>query len=283
MTERSVGLGLKPVHYEDVLAQLPQLGCFEIHPENYYSPGGCHFWLEKIRANYPLLLHSVSLSPGSAERVPPEDIQRLKTLADRYQPRHISEHLAWSRLNGVYFHDLLPLPYTQESLDSVCRNIQQIQEGVGASILIENPTVYISFEDSMPETEFLTNVCQRTDCGLLLDINNVYVNSINQGIDADAYIENLPAERIGEIHLAGHRLMPQGDHLDRDMLIDSHDAPVIDDVWALFSRHIHRFQSCPVIIERDGNIPPLDALLAEVAIAENILSQPCDLPEVKRG
>ncbi|MGY0216838.1 MNIO family bufferin maturase [Endozoicomonadaceae bacterium StTr2] len=266
------GLGLRPAYYDDVLASAPPMDCFEIHPENYYSAGGTHHWLEKIRQDYPLLLHSVSLSPGSAECVPVEDIARLKALADRYQSYHISEHLAWSRLGQTYFHDLLPLPYTSESLETVCRNIQQIQEGVGVQILLENPTVYVRFQESMPETEFLTEICRRTGCGLLLDINNIYINSINHDLDADAYIKALPAECVGEIHLAGHQRQ-DGEMLegsDRRLLIDSHDAAVASDVWSLYSRHIQCFPECPVIIERDSNFPPLDELLAEAEIARTI-------------
>lgn len=261
------GLGLKPAHYDDAWrARMPGLW-FEVHPENYMVDGGPRLaWLEAIRAHHPISLHGVALSLAAA--APPDEthLLRLKTLAERVQPALVSEHLAWSAWRGHYLPDLLPFPRTHEALARIAANIERTQEALGRPIAVENPAHYLTIEGhDWSETDFLCELCARTGCGLLLDINNVYVSARNVGVDAHAYIDAVPADSIMEIHLAGHSLDAG---TTPALVIDSHDAAVDDAVWALYRHAIERMGPRPTLIERDDNIPAFEALCAERGVAQ---------------
>lgn len=220
--------------------------------------------LDRIRALYPVAMHGVSMSIGSADGLSADYLQRLRALADRIEPLWISDHLSWSRVEQFNSHDLLPLPFTDEALDRVCANIGQAQDALDRPLVLENPSTYLTFAaDEMSEWEFLAAMCARTGCYLLLDVNNIYVSATNHGFDPLAYLANIPAERVRQIHLAGHS---QG----RDRLIDTHDQPVPDPVWHLYGEAIARLGPVATMIERDDNIPPLDELLGELAQARAI-------------
>ena len=219
---------------------------------------------------YPLSLHGVGLSLGSAEGIDRRHLGRLKTLVERVEPALVSEHLSWSVAGGVYLNHLLPLPYTEEALDMVSRNVDHVQSELGRPILVENPSLYLRFEESpIPEPEFLAELSRRTGCGLLCDVNNVFVSAHNLGWDADAYLDALPAKAIREIHLAGHA---RNDADGSAILIDDHGSRVADSVWALFQRALTRFGALPTLIEWDTDIPPLDVLLGEAREADRLLA-----------
>ena len=275
------GLGLKPAHYDDALrARMPGLW-FEVHPENYMVDGGPRLaWLEAIRAHHPISLHGVALSLAAA--APPDEthLLRLKTLAERVQPTLVSEHLAWSAWRGHYLPDLLPFPRTNGALMRIAANIERTQEVLGRSIAIENPAHYLTIEGhEWSETDFLRELCARTGCGLLVDINNVYVSARNVGVDARAYIDAVPADRVMEIHLAGHALDAG---TTPALVIDSHDAAVDDAVWALYRRALERMGPQPTLIERDDNVPAFEVLCAERRIAQTMLERvsQCDGQEI---
>ncbi len=273
ITELGGGLGLKPVHYGDAYASTERGLWFEVHPENYMVDGGPRLaWLETIRSRHPVSLHGVALSLA-ADAVPDEThLRRLKALVDRVEPALVSEHLAWSTWRGTYHPDLLPFPRTQEALVRIASNIVRTQDTLGRRIAIENPTHYLVIEGhDWSETDFLAELARRTGCGLLLDVNNVYVSARNVGIDAAAYVDAVDAASVMEIHLAGHSL-DAGTMLP-PLLIDSHDAAIDDDVWALYRRVIARIGPRPTLIERDDNIPPFEALLAERERAQTILEE----------
>jgi hypothetical protein len=264
------GVGLKPEHYRDVLETRPDIGWFEVHPENYMGAGGMpHHALERVRQHYPLSMHGVGLSLGGAERPDGAHLARLKQLADRYQPALFSEHLAWSTHEGAYFGDLLPLPYTEATLRHVADHVEEAQTALGRRLLIENPSTYLCFAESdMDEVAFLGALAQRTGCGLLLDVNNVYVSAVNHGYDAAGYIDAFPVEPVGEIHLAGHA------ELDEDgapLLIDAHDRQVKEAVWQLYRRFIGRSGPVPTLIEWDANVPAWPVLFAEARRAEAMM------------
>ncbi len=267
----SAGVGLKAQHYDIVLDQRPKLGWFEVHPENYMGAGGPpHHYLTRIRERYPLSLHGVGLSIGGARALDIAHLDRLKALIDRYQPEQFSEHLAWSTHEVGYLSDLLPLPYTDETLATVCRHIDQAQQHLGRHLLLENPSVYVAFEaSSHDEIGFLNEVVKRTGCGLLLDVNNVYVSSTNLARDPEAYIDAFPMQHVGEIHLAGHA--EDSDAAGDRLLIDSHDRCVIDPVWELYRRAVVRGGPRPTLIEWDDDIPEWDDLYAEAQRAERIM------------
>lgn len=270
MTHPSAGLGLKPQHYDEALACPADGLWFEVHPENYMVDGGPRLaWLDAIRRDKPLSLHGVGLSLAGDTAPDPAHLARLKTLADRYQPFVMSEHLAWSQRGDVYHPDLLPFPRSRRMLDRVCDNVSRAQDALGRRLLIENPSHYLALRGhEMSEPEFLTEMAARTGCGLLLDINNVHVSASNLKTPAAAYLDALPAEAIGEIHLAGHAPDPEwGD----DLLIDSHGASVSDSVWALYARTIVRIGPRPTLIERDDNIPAFIELMRERDQADAIL------------
>ncbi|MGE0212782.1 MAG: DUF692 domain-containing protein [Parvibaculaceae bacterium] len=265
------GIGLKPQHYREVLEARPALGFFEVHAENYMGEGGPpHRWLERIRRDYPLSLHGVALSLGSEGPLDREHLKRLKSLIERYEPGLFSEHLAWSTHEDAYLDDLLPLPYTEETLARVCRHIDETQEFLGRRLLLENPSTYLLFEDStLSETDFLRGIVRRTGCGLLLDVNNVFVSAVNHATDALAYLADFPFEHVGEIHLAGHD--ERTDDGGVPFLIDAHGSPVADPVWALYAHVVFRAGPKPTLIERDANLPPLPDLVAEAARADAVL------------
>jgi uncharacterized protein (UPF0276 family) len=268
--QMGAGLGLKPNHYSDALDCAAEGLWLEVHPENYMVEGGPRLaWLEAIGSQHPLSLHGVSLS--LAADCPPDEshLKRFKALVDRVQPALISEHLAWSAWRGQYHPDLLPFPRTVEALQRIASNIQRTQDALGRSIAIENPTHYLSLPGhEFSEVEFLTELSTRTGCGLLLDINNVHISAHNLGFDASKYLDAFPAKAITEIHLAGHTVDPG----DTQLLIDTHDAPIADDVWLLYRRVIDRIGRRPTLIERDDNIPGFDVLLAERDRAQGLLN-----------
>ena len=260
------GIGLRSPHVGEVLATRPALPWLEVHPENYLGGGPAVRALLAIRRDYPLSVHAVGLSVGSADGVDRRHLARIKDLVDRVEPSLVSEHLAWSQVGGAYLNHLLPLPYTEESLATVVRNIDAVQTAFGRRILIENPSGYLRFATStIPEPEFLAALVTRAGCGLLCDLNNIYVTSENLGLDPVAYLEALPPEAVGELHLAGHSA---NDADGRTILIDDHGSPVGPAVWALYERALGRFGARPTLIEWDTDIPPLEVLLGEAQRAE---------------
>lgn len=267
------GLGLKAEHYRKILADRPALGFFEIHAENYMGGGGPpHRYLSAIREHYELSLHGVGLSIGGPRALNREHLARLKSLSQRYRPFLFSEHLAWSTHDTGYLSDLLPLPYTGETLQRVADHIDETQDFVGRQMLLENPSSYMSFEEStFSEAEFIAEIARRTGCGLLLDVNNVFVSARNLGTDPLSYIDAYPLRLVQEIHLAGHDAVrdPAGEVL----LIDAHGSDVEDDVWSLYSEVIARVGQLSTLIERDNNVPPLDELLKEARRADAILDR----------
>ena len=267
------GVGLKPQHYDDILGLTPDIGWFEVHPENYMGAGGPpHHYLERVRERYPLSLHGVGMSIGGAAPLSEVHLKRLKILNDRYEPGLFSEHLAWSTHEDYYLNDLLPIPYTGETLAHVARHVSQVQDALGRRILIENPSTYIQFSGSdMSEVAFLSELAQRSGCGLLLDVNNVYVSSINHNDDPVAYIDAFPMEHVGEIHLAGHAEFEDG--AGAPLLIDAHDRKVADAVWALYERAIRRGGPVPTLIEWDNDIPAWGVLFAQAQRAGRVIME----------
>jgi uncharacterized protein (UPF0276 family) len=266
------GIGLKPQHYKKILEEQPDLGWFEVHPENYMGAGGPpHRYLEEIRANYPLSMHGVGLSLGSAGSLDKEHLKALKILVDRYQPGLVSEHLSWSHGQEVFMNDLLPLFYTEESLKIVVDHVSEVQDYLGRQILIENPSTYLSLKDNvMSETEFLTAVARQSGCGLLLDVNNVYVCARNHGFDPMAYVSEISPELVGEIHLAGHQVF---DIQGTELRIDDHGSAVCEDVWDLHAHALSLLGSRPMLIEWDTDVPELSVLLSEAAKADHLAVQ----------
>jgi len=270
----SAGVGLKPQHYADALAHAaagrdPGLW-FEVHPENYMVAGGPRLkWLEAIRAESPLSLHGVGLSLAGPERPDREHLARYRALIDRYRPFVVSEHLAWSRADGVYMPDLLPVPRTDATLTLMVEHVVEAQEALGRRLLIENPSAYLALDHDWDEVDFLVELARRSGCGLLIDVNNVHVSAHNMGGDADVWIDRVPADLVGEIHVAGHRPDP---NIGPALLIDSHDAPVDAAVWALHARLVDRIGPRPTLLERDGEVPAFDALMAERAMAQSALN-----------
>ena len=258
----TAGLSLKPEHFAPALSSQADGLWFEVHPENYMVAGGPRLgWLEAIRSEHPVSLHGVSLSLAGDAEPDPDHLQRLAALAQRIQPTLISEHLAWSSWSGQYFPDLLPFPRTNEALNRIAANIARSQDALARPIAIENPSHYLHIDGhEWDEIDFLNALAQRTGCSLLLDINNVYVSARNLGFCAEDWLDRFPHARVSEVHLAGHSVDPQwGDAL----LIDSHDAPVASKVWALYRRFIERAGPKPTLIERDGNVPDFEVLMAE--------------------
>ncbi len=259
------GLGLRKPHYQDFLTGTVPVDFVEVISENFMVPGGRpRDILRRIREFHPVALHGVSMSLGSADGIDRGYLLRLKALADEIEPMIVADHLSWTRTAGFNSHDLLPLPYTSEALDVICGNICRAQDLLGRTLLIENPSSYLGFAASeMTEWEFIAAMGQRTGCDLLLDINNIYVSGFNHGFDARDYVKGIPFERVRQIHLAGHSC-------GQDLLIDTHDQPVPDPVWKLFALVMEQHVDVAVMIERDDNIPPLDELLEELAIARSI-------------
>lgn len=259
------GLGLRTDHYHQILDSKPNVDWFEIISENYMVPGGkpLHF-LDRIRAEYPIVMHGVSLSIGSKAPLNQTYLRDLRKLIDRVQPEWISDHICWTGVHGKNLHDLLPLPYTEETANHVAERVKIVQDFLGRRILLENASTYASYVNStMTEWEFVSMICEKADCLLLLDVNNVYVSSYNHGFDARTFFDNVPTSRVQQIHLAGH-------HNHGDYIIDTHDAPVVDPVWALYDYALSLCGPVSTMIERDDNIPALDELVAELQIARDI-------------
>lgn len=266
------GIGLRSVHQDEIIKRRPPIAWVEVHTENYFAAGGAQLEaLHMIRQDYPLSLHGVGLSLGSADPLDLEHVQSMKRLVDSFEPAFVSEHLCWSSIDGQHLNDLLPLPYVAEALKHVSGNILRCQEQLGRQIMIENVSSYLEFENAeMAEWEFLANVAADADCGILLDVNNVYVNSRNHEFDPFDYIDSLPAARIGEIHLAGHQVNRHG---EIEIFIDTHNTIVAPDVWHLYRYAIERIGPRPTLIEWDTNIPALDVLVAEAAKAQSIMAE----------
>lgn len=265
------GLGLRPDHYESLLAGNLPVDWFEIISENYMVPGGKPLaYLDRFRERYPLVMHGVSLSIGSTDPLDSIYLHELRKLADRVQPPWISDHLCWTGVDGLNMHDLLPLPYTGEALKYVAQRIGYVQDFIGRRFLLENVSSYVTYKTgAMTEWEFLTRVADAADCGILLDINNIHVSAFNHGFDAHEYIDYIPAERVYQFHLAGHT--NHGDYI-----VDTHDEPIIDPVWELFRYAWQKLGPVSTLIERDANIPPVEELVAEVEWARKIAAE-CDV------
>jgi uncharacterized protein (UPF0276 family) len=265
------GLGLRVDHYEEILNSEPAVDWFEIISENYMVPGGKpRHYLERIRARYPLVMHGVSLSIGSTDPLDRDYLRQLKQLAAQVEPAWISDHLCWTGVAGTNLHDLLPLPYSEEAVEHVAARVRAVQDFLGRRILLENVSSYLSYADSqLSEWEFLAAVCERADCLILLDVNNIYVSSVNHEFDPRAYLDGVPAGRVQQFHLAGHE-----DH--GDYIIDTHDHPVPDPVWALYAEALKRFGPVSTMIERDDHIPELPELVAELERARQISAATLD-------
>ena len=266
------GVGFKPAHFRDILAAAQPIGFFEVHAENYMGAGGPpHAQLGALRERYALSVHGVGLSIGSMRPLNRDHLVRLKMLCDRYAPESFSEHLAWSSHDDVYLNDLLPLPYTQQTLRRVAEHIDEVQTALGRQMLLENPSTYIRFDDStIPEVDFLTEVSKRTGCGLLLDVNNVFVSAKNHGTQPLSYLDSFPLDRVKEVHLGGHD--EETDDIGAPLLIDTHGSPIAEAVWTLYAHVIARTGPIPTLIEWDNNVPDWPTLRAEAIAAQDILS-----------
>ena len=266
------GVGLRSPHYREFLETRPTAGWLEVHPENYFAAGGkpLHF-LEQLRAHYPLSLHGVGLSIGSTDPLNTRHLDQLKGLIQRFEPALVSEHVSWGSVGGRYHNDLLPLPYTEEALAHMVERIGQVQDYLGRQILVENISSYLEYQIStIPEWEFIVALAGRTGCGLLLDVNNIYVNACNHGFDPEIFLTAIPVEQVQEIHLAGFTVTTFS---DGQMLIDTHSRPVCEEVWALYRQAVQRFGPVPTLIEWDADLPPLPVLLAEADQADVILRE----------
>ncbi|MCG6871594.1 MAG: DUF692 domain-containing protein [Gammaproteobacteria bacterium] len=262
------GLGLRPDHYQAILDSDPPVDWFELLSENYLVPGGkpLHF-LDRICERFPVVMHGVSLSVGSTDPLDRDYLADLRTLADRARPHWISDHLCWTGIDQRNLHDLLPLPYTDEAVLHVAGRIREVQARLERPFLIENVSSYVSYQHSlMSEWDFLSAVAEEADCGILLDINNIYVSSVNHEYDPGEYLAGVPVERVWQFHLAGH-----SDH--GDYIIDTHDHPIVDPVWNLYADAVRRFGAVSTMIERDDAIPPLEELLAELDQARRIAAE----------
>lgn len=264
------GIGLRGPHYKNVLESLPEVGWLEVHSENYFSAGGRHlYFLEQLRPHYPLSLHGVGLSIGSVDPLSETHLGKLKMLIERFEPALVSEHICWGSAGGRNLNDLLPLPYTEEALRHMVERVSRVQDYLGRRILVENVSSYLEFKISaIPEWEFVSQLAQRADCGILLDINNIYVNACNHGFAAEQYLDAIPGHLVQEIHLAGFTVNKIE---NSEILIDTHSRPVCDDVWQLYRQAMHAFGPIPTLIEWDSDLPALPVLLAEAAKAEAIM------------
>ncbi len=262
------GLGLRPQHYSEILDHDPAIDWFEILSENYMVPGGQPLrMLDRVRERYPVVMHGVSLSIASTGELNTDYLRDLKSLAERLEPKWISDHLCWTGVHGINLHDLLPIPYTQEALDHVVSRVSQVQDILGRPLTLENVSSYVSFGCSdMSEWEFISELTKRTGCWLLFDVNNVYVSAFNHGYDPKDFIDGIPHDRVVQFHVAGHS------HMDTH-IIDTHDAPVCDDVWDLYRHALKRFGAVSTMIERDDDIPPLSELLEELSTARTIAAE----------
>jgi len=266
------GIGLRAPHHEAIDRERPNIAWLEAHSENYFADGGAQIeHLANARALYPLSLHGVGLSLGGTDPLDAAHLRKLKRLVDWSEPTFVSEHLSWGAVDGTFLNDLLPLPYTEEALDHMIDRVDQLQNHLGRQILIENISTYLQFNGAqMPEWDFLSALARESGCGLLVDVNNVYVSARNHGFDAYHYLSSVPREYVGELHLAGHSVNRYG---DRDILIDTHSAPVCDAVWHLYTHALACYGRRPTLIEWDTDIPPLPVLVAEADKANRILEQ----------
>jgi uncharacterized protein len=266
------GVGFKPAHFRDILAAPQPVGFFEVHAENYMGAGGpSHAQLGALRERYALSVHGVGLSIGSMRPLDQDHLVRLKQLCDRYAPESFSEHLAWSSHGDIYLNDLLPLPYTQETLARVAEHVDEVQTALGRQMLLENPATYVGFaESTIPEVDFLTELSKRTGCALLLDINNVFVSAKNHGVEPLPYLDSFPLDRVKELHLGGHH--EETDDVGAPLVIDTHGSPISEAVWALYAHVIARTRAVATLIEWDNNVPNWPTLRAEAATAQDILS-----------
>ena len=271
--EGGAGIGLRSPHYGAFLEQRPGLPLVEVHSENFFG-GGRHLEvLLQVRQDTPVSLHGVGLSLGSTDPLSERHVRALKDLADRVEPALVSDHLCWSSVGGVYVNDLLPLPYTREALAHVAARVWRVQDALGRPLLVENVSSYLELAGAeMPEWDFMAELARRTGCGLLLDINNVYVSARNHGFDPGTYLDAMPAEAVGEMHLAGHSVnrIALADGKELELLIDTHSRPVADPVWDLYAYAVQRMGARPTIIEWDADLPTLGVLLGEAARAEHI-------------
>ena len=266
LSKCNAGIGLRLPHVAEIAAARPHLGFLEVHAENYMAETAALDRLLELRRDYPVSIHAVALSLGSAEELDHIHLGRLRALIDRVEPVLVSEHLAWSAIGGAYLNDLLPLPYTEESLEIFCRHVDEAQEVLERRLLIENPSSYLRFRHStIPEAEFLTETARQTGCGILCDVNNIYVSATNFRFDPIAYLDALPAAAVGEIHLAGHHAAE-----DVDVLIDDHGSRVAQPVWELYAQTLRHFGALPTLIEWDTNIPVLEILLDEAQHAQEL-------------
>jgi uncharacterized protein (UPF0276 family) len=267
------GIGLRFQHHQIVLDERPDVAWMEVHTENYMGGGTPLRFLDAIRRDIPISLHGVGLSLGSASGLDPAHLDCIRQVAERIEPGLMSEHLAWSVVDGTYLADLLPLPMTEEALDIVCRHVDQMQSYLKMRILVENPSTYVTFRHStIPEWEFIAAVAAHTGCGILCDVNNIYVSARNHGWNASTYLAALPPAAIGEIHLAGHSVRRLAD--GRTLRIDDHASRVADDVWALYLEALTRFGPVPTLIEWDNDVPPLGVLLEEAQHADLLMASP---------
>jgi len=265
------GIGLRFQHHQPVLDTRPDVAWMEVHTENYMGGGTPLKYLDAIRRDTPISLHGVGLSLGSAEGVDPAHLERIRRVAERVEPGLMSEHIAWNLVGGTYLADLLPLPMTEEALDVVCRHVEQTQSYLKRRILVENPSTYVAFGNSIiPEWEFMATVAARTGCGILCDVNNICVSAHNHGWDASGYLAALPPEAVGEIHLAGHSIRTFAD--GSSLRIDDHGSEVSEEVWTLYRQAVARFGAVPTLIEWDNEIPLLDVLLDEARHAEQVIA-----------
>lgn len=267
------GAGFKAEHFQDILQSDAHVGFFEIHAENYMGEGGLpHVMLREIGDKYPLSVHGVGLSIGAEHPLNEDHLARLKTVVERYQPQLFSEHLAWSTHDTKFFNDLLPMPYTEEVLARVVEHIDRVQNVIGRQMLLENPSTYVAFTQSeMPEVDFIREVQKRSGCGLLLDVNNVFVSATNQKYSPQEYLDNFPVEHVGEIHLGGHAV--QSDDNGEVLLIDAHDRQVIDPVWQLYADLLENIGNRPTLVEWDNDLPEWAVLQAEVDAAQRLLDK----------
>ena len=270
------GIGLRSAHHDELVALRPAVAWLEVHTENYFHDGGPHLAaLERAREHYPLSLHGVGLGLGSVTPLDPVHLARVKRAIERFEPALVSEHACWGHAGGEHFNDLLPLPYTEEAVEHLAARVRQVQDFLGRQILVENLSSYFAYTgSSLAEWQFLAAVVERSGCGLLLDVNNIYVNSINLGLDAERFIACVPAEAVQEIHLAGHRRNRVG---TRDLLIDDHGSAVCPEVWSLYQRAITRLGPVPTLIEWDTDVPALDVLVAEARKADSYLDKASEL------
>lgn len=266
------GIGVKPSHYADLLRSQPPLAFIEVHTENYMGAGGPpHAYLDALAELCPLSFHGVGMSLASAEPLDRDRLKRWRDLAGRYEPALVSEHVAWSRFGGISMHDLLPVPYTKEALDAVCDHIDEMQRFLRRRILIENPSSYLAFPQSeIPEAEFMVEAARRTGCGLLLDVNNVYVSARNRGFDPREWLARIPGGMVGEIHLAGHAVVRDGDF---EIRIDDHGSRVCSDVRQLYRETVARIGAKPTLIEWDTDVPELAILLTEARLADEAAAE----------